>query len=365
MSMRALISSLSVALALAAALPTMDRPRKKLIQWGWDEPDTAFLRAHLAEMERSPFDGCVFSVRHGAGGRGGSFTWEFWGRRRFERADVANAFADLRDTRFRRFQEMFLRVNVTPGDLDWFDDFSPILANARLAGELAHAGRARGILLDVEQYNGSLFEYRQQKHTATRSWEEYAAQARTSGREIMTAFQDGHPNLTVFLTFGYTLPWVLSEHGRRPLSGAPYGLLAPFLDGLLDAASGRTRLVDGYELSYGFKDPRQFADARRLFESGVRPIVVSPERYRDRMQLGFGLWLDYDWRHAGWSSDETANNYRSPASFERALRSALRTSDSYVWVYTETPRWWTGPEPSARVPESYVSALRRARAARN
>ena len=35
---------------------------KKLIEFGWDEPDTAFMREHAAEMERSPFDGCVFQT---------------------------------------------------------------------------------------------------------------------------------------------------------------------------------------------------------------------------------------------------------------------------------------------------------------
>jgi len=362
MSMRALISSLSVALALAAALPTMDRPRKKLIEWGWDEPDTAFLRANIREMEKTPFDGCVFSVRYGPGGQGGSFTWEFWGRRRFERHDLADAFADLRATRLRRFRETFLRVNVTPGDLDWFDDFSPIVANAHLAGELARAVGARGILLDVEQYEGQIFEYRRQKHAATRPWEEYAARARTRGREVMTAFQEGHPNLTVFLTFGYTLPWVLSDHGRKPLSDAPYGLLAPFLDGLLEAARGRTRLVDGYELSYGFKDPRQFDDARRLFETGVLPIVADPQRYRARVQLGFGLWLDYDWRRRGWSHTGLEKNYFTPSALNHSLRTALTAADSYVWLYAETPRWWGSPRREARVPDPYVAAIREASA---
>ncbi len=34
---------------------------KKLIEFGWDEPDTAFMREQDAEMERSPFDGCGYT----------------------------------------------------------------------------------------------------------------------------------------------------------------------------------------------------------------------------------------------------------------------------------------------------------------
>ena len=35
----------------AAGAKAGQRPPKKLIEFGWDEPDTAFMRAHLAEME--------------------------------------------------------------------------------------------------------------------------------------------------------------------------------------------------------------------------------------------------------------------------------------------------------------------------
>src|SRR5436853_86040 len=36
--------------------------QKKLIEFGWDEPDTAFMRQHIAQMEQTPFDGTVFTA---------------------------------------------------------------------------------------------------------------------------------------------------------------------------------------------------------------------------------------------------------------------------------------------------------------
>src|SRR4051794_15869356 len=50
-----LMLTLLIASASAAA-PT------KLIEFGWDEPDTAFMLAHIAEMEKTPFDGTVYHV---------------------------------------------------------------------------------------------------------------------------------------------------------------------------------------------------------------------------------------------------------------------------------------------------------------
>jgi len=357
MNARALVVGLAVALGIIAALLPSAPPRKKLLQWGWDEPDTAFLRQHLPEMEQSPFDGCVFGVRHGAGG---SFTWQFWGRRRFTRDEVMDAFLDLRALRPRRFREFFLRVNVTPGDVGWFQDITPILANARLAAELARAGHARGILLDVEQYQGQPFEFHAQPLTSAYGWDAYAAQARRRGREIMTAFQEGYPDLVVFLTFGHSLPWVMSERGTKPLAETPYGLLAPFLDGLLEAAHGRTVVVDGYELSYGYREPARFAQARRLVHQDVLAIVGAPEAYRRRLRLAFGLWLDYDWRRLGWSATDPDRNYFTPAALGLALSAALHETDEYVWIYGETSRWWEAMGSEGRVPDAYQEAIRSA-----
>ncbi len=304
-------------------------PRTRLIEFGWDEPDTAALRRDIGLMERTPFDGCVFSVR--CAQTRGSFTWGFWGRQAFTDADLAPAHADLRATRLRRFRHNFLRVNVTPADLDWFDDFTPVLQNARLAGRLARLGRARGILFDVEQYQSRLFNYRAQRHASTRSWGAYAAQARRRGKDVMRALQDGYPHLTVLLTFGHTLPWGLSGFGARPLAETPYGLLAPFVDGLLDGVRGRTRLVDGFESSYGYTQAAHFEGARRLFAQGALPIVAAPETYRRHMRLAFGIWMDFEWRERGWRTDDLAQNHFSPARFEGAVTHALEQTDEYVW----------------------------------
>jgi hypothetical protein len=365
-----LVASAAAALSVCAALGAPRAEKKKLLEWGWSEPDTAALRALLPQMERSPFDGCVFSVRYGPGGTGGSFSWQAWGRRRFSRAELASAEQDLRALRPRRFRSLFLRLNVTPGDVGWFQDHAAILANAELAASLARAGHARGVLLDVEQYEGPLFDFGRQPMAAAYGFDACARQVRQRGREVMAAFQRGYPGLTVFLTFGHTLPWLemTAPEGqagsaaapvgaRRPLADVPYGLLAPFVDGLLDGARGRTVVVDGFELSYGFREPRRFEEARRTFETGVLPIVGDPAAYRRRARLAFGLWLDYDWRRLGWFPDEPARNHFTPEALARALGAAREETDEFVWLYSEKAPWWsaTSPPPPAyrRVVEGF------------
>src|SRR5689334_1414081 len=59
MSTRALIASLLFVSTSLGAVPTHP-VQKRLIEFGWDEPDTAFMKKHIGEMEKTPFDGCVF-----------------------------------------------------------------------------------------------------------------------------------------------------------------------------------------------------------------------------------------------------------------------------------------------------------------
>ncbi|MBI2946870.1 MAG: hypothetical protein HYY23_04435 [Verrucomicrobia bacterium] len=347
---------------VGASLQAAERPVKKLIEFGWDEPDPAFIRGHLAEMEGTPFDGCVFHVNYARPGGGtGSFTWEAWGQRTFTEAELKPALDDLKAIHSRRFSHNFLRFNTTPAKLDWFDDHSAVIHNARLAAQVARLGSCAGVLFDIEQYEGPLFDYRKQRDAKEKSWEVYAAQVRRRGREVMSAFQSGDPNLTIFLTFGYCLPWAQSGGGKKALADCPYGLLAPFLDGMVEAAHVRVKIVDGHELSYGYKDPDRFPKAYETMRETLLPIVRDPEEYRRVFSFAFGIWMDQDWRKNGWNAEDTSKNYFTPETFEASVRKALEVSDEFVWIYTETPRWWSAEGKPVKLPEPYDAAVRRAR----
>jgi hypothetical protein len=122
------------------------------------------------------------------------------------------------------------------------------------------------------------------------------------------------------------------------------------------------RLVDGYELSYWYKEEQQFRRARQAMSHGVASIAANPDVYRRAVSFGFGIWLDYNWRRHGWNPADPSNNYFTPEQFEKTVRLAIEASDGWVWIYSETPRWWTkdGGGPLS-LPDAYVEALRRAR----
>lgn len=343
-------------LAAGSCLAARDLPpEKKMIEWGWDQPDTAYLRAHIAEMERTPFDGVILGARAWTKDGPVYFSHENWGRRRFTQAELQSAMEDLRATRFRRFTDSFLRMTVTPGDVDWFDpEFDNVVENARLLAKVAAAGRLRGFMFDVEMYQAPVFTYRGQKHAADKSFAEYAAQVRARGRQFMRAIESEMAAPVVMMTFG---PSLLHQTPQDRLQDMGYGLLPAFVDGMLDAAGPQTLIVDGYEGAYPFRDTAQFDAARQAFATTAAKFSAVPDLYRKHMRLAFGLYMDQGWNSVGWFVDEPEKNRLSPIEFEYALHRALAATDRYVWVYSEQPNWWTGE----RLPPGYAEAVRNAR----
>ena len=207
-------------------------------------------------------------------------------------------------------------------------------------------------MLDTEQYQGTLFNHPKQRDARTLPFAVYAAQARRRGIEVMTALQEGFPGLTVLLTFGPSLVRNKTDGGKKPIQDAEYGLLVPFVEGMAESRKGQTRLIDGYEPSYGYRDTTKFDAALELIR------LSTP-----KLEAGFGLWLDYDHPKYGWNTIEPARNYFTPETFETSLRAAFERSDGIVWIYSETPRWWTKDGGAVKLPPAYIEAIRKAKQA--
>jgi 7,8-dihydropterin-6-yl-methyl-4-(beta-D-ribofuranosyl)aminobenzene 5'-phosphate synthase len=332
-----------------------DGQAKKLIEWGWDEPDTKFIRENIEKMEEHPFDGLIFHV---VSSQGGNFTWDMWGSRKFEVDEFRHSIDNLKATRFQRFTDRFLRVNVTPGKTDWFDNeaWSIVLNNFGVAATIAKEGACKGFMFDVEQYNDALFDYAKQKHREKKAFAEYQAKVRQRGREWMAEVNRHFPDITVLLTFGYRIAQPPEGKDR---SASHYSLLADFLDGMLDGCSNDAKIVDAWEYSYPYKHEKQFQDGYETVKAESLEWTAQPEKYRHHVEAGFGIWMDCRWRQVGWNLDDLTKNHFTPKEFEAAVGSALKLSDQYVWIYTEQPRWWT----NERLPEEYVEALKNARMA--
>ena len=356
-------SRILLVLFLALALAP-EAGAKALIEMGWDEPNPAFLKRHLAQVEAQPFDGLVYHVGGDRGGeaRGltGAFTWKAWGNRRWTEAELASDIRTLESLRWTKFRHNFLRVNATPGNVDWFDDYSTVLSNLTLAATIARRAGSRGVLIDPESYENPMFEYPKQKGRAKRKYADYAAQARRRGAEVMRAFEKGYPGLTVFLTIAGTHADIQRRGDRIEFDKGHYGLLPAFMQGLVDGASASAKIVDGMGGAYPV---RKVSEVDNYFSAHDVFAAAQPNaaKYRKTVSRAMGIWMDFDWRNRGWNTDDPDENYRSPEALRRTLSHALGKVDEYVWLYSEKPRWWSESGKRSNLPDAYVQAVREAR----
>jgi hypothetical protein len=353
-ALRAFVSLIVFGIAVGAAWAGSE---KKLIQIGWDIPSTSYLRQHWQKMDKgTPFNGVIFKVE-GAG-------WSseaVWDRQPWDRGRLISAVEDLKACHFTTLTSNFLRVNATPGDLDWFDDagWAALSEKVGLLAWVAKEGRAAGLCLDFESYGKRQFQY---QPTPAHSFLETRDAARRRGAQVMRCLAREYPDATL-LAFWLDSVALPAGEATDPLAMLPadgYGLLPAFIDGLLDAAPPRMTLVDGCENAYLFDSETEYLRAYQRISGREGPAarLVSPEnraKYRRQVQVGFGFYLDayINPETSQWHIDMHGQPRLSRLARNLAL--ARRIADEYVWVYGEQYRWW--PDAAGSVGKRWDDAL--------
>lgn len=341
--------SLALVVACQSSLAAGPPAAKKLILYD-NPPGTAFVRAHVTEMEQQPFDGLVLSADYtDAQGHSQALQATDWGPIAIPWRDLKPALADLQATRFHSFTDNFLLFGMSPGTVDWYDDFSAVAHNARMVARLCKRAGLKGIFFDNETYGPHVFSFHTRKYYGSRSFHEYATQVRKRAAEVMNAFQAEDPGLTVLLAWGYT------RHRTEDLPNKMYGLKNFFNDGLFAAARGQTRIVDGHENSYTYFVRSQFERAWNHMHHDDLAVCAVPDDYTRHLSAGFGIWVDTYSDELGWHTHDFSKNYRTPDRLRQVVAAALRRSDQYVWLFSGQPRWWP---PQKELPAAYVEAVR-------
>jgi len=361
--------ALALAAAAIAALSALGsaqdaRMRKKLIETGWDEPDTERLLKNLDEMEKRPFDGVVVGVVGRIDEKKRCVLREAFAATPWEREWFQPAVANLRACKFRRFTDNFIVLGANPGNVDWFDDagWRAIVEHWRIAAWVAKQGGVKGILFDPEPYTAphSQFQYSAQPERDKHPFDDYYAKARERGRQVMQAVAAEYPDITLFCYFMNIVSATATGHSdpRRILATQGYGLYASFIDGWLDAAPPTVTLVDGCEMAYTYNSVEQYLESAVLIKGACQELV-SPEnrpKYRAQVQVSFGMYLDAYWNppKSPWFIDGKGGTRVDRLRANAAT--ALRVADEYVWVYGEQFRWWPTPNGGVKK-ETWPEAL--------
>jgi hypothetical protein len=325
---------------------------KKLIYFGWGYPSPQWLAENTAQADSLGFDGVCLDLPFKRGGKDYRLGWLGFGGPQATLADFKPHLDTLRGVQFERLKCNFLRMNTTPGDFDVFDrDFDTVIENFRVAALVVKEIGFVGILFDPEHYGKTPFHYQSRKYADQQSYEQYCAKYRERGAQVMRAINKSLPNVVILTTWANSIPVIQSKHGD--LLRSQYNLLPAWYDGMVEAATEGTKIVDGYETSYGFKQRQQFLEAYHTMLGKGRALSAVPDAYRRRVTAGFGIWGDN-----GGKFDPTdfSKNYFTPEELEQSLRTAFEISDEYVWMYNHHIGWWSG-----KAPAEYLAAVRRAR----
>lgn len=346
--------------AIAVALPVAAFGKeKKVIYYGWGLPDTQYARDHWREMENMPFDGVGIRIaidralwQRNSRGDMNTLGWQLMGTRLFRIEDFSETIKDLKSLRGRRLTDNFLPVALSvfssAKGVNWFDDrrWRIIENNFKVIAGIARQGRVRGLIIDPEHYGYLLFNYPAQRKQINRTFADYQQMARERGRQLMRAIAAELSPVTILTFVGHS--YLFSEwKSRQRIDESLYGLLPAFFDGMIEAMPEGATFVDGFEASYGYKLREQFQSGyQKILEAGSA-LSFAPEAYSKRVQVGFGLWIDYGKKF----------NHFKPESFQEALTAALEVSDRYVWIYGQTPSFF----PPSNIPDAYIEAVKQAR----
>ena len=422
--LRSLLRSLGLLACFSSGAIAAER-EVMIVSSGINAPDTAYLSRNAADLEQVPLDGVatwiatpvpirveggeMYTTRLPGGRLSRIATGEDRAdvgqsavhRRRIPYSHVEPAIGDLRSAHFQRFQSNLIHV-ITGNALapmNWYDDawWEIICHNIGMIARAASEGGCRGILLDPEVYSYPWWGVDQLKDSKTpdrglqvaygdRDWEEIASKVRQRGREFAGAIcahlED--PVIMFFTAVGYTA-WQVSDPRWDTHETAPYGLMVPFVDGILEGSTDGTVFVDCSSDHKGRSDRSEFeAVARRVRQDGASYSAV-PELYRRKVKVGFTFRLGYHPREEEISGPNRISglfdsawpdaNFYSPRRLEEVLKLALEIGDGYVLFWNFRANWWLSDvlqrpadrapvNPMTRwVPPAYWEAIERARAA--
>ncbi len=338
--------------------PENSGPSKKLIAFSSDAGNyfrlltPGELKTQLAGSAAAPpVDGVTLDVSVGP---------QLFSKEPYPDSDFAQDRADLAGINYGNLSDNFLRVQSSPSDETWSwlsdSDWAATERNVRNVARTAAVGGFAGILFDPEPYDTNPWAYSGARYP-NRSFAEVEAVVRERGGSFMQAIQAELPNAKVLSLFLMAIVRAQTEDGE--LETTQYALLRAFLEGWLDVAEDSVTLIDGNEGSYYYTATEQFENGAAYIRGA--DSLISPENrsaYNAQVEVAQAVYVDGLLNL--WNAPEFFGFYLKDDEERRKLLEhhtyhGLKTSDAYVWVYSENVRWWQGD-----VPDGLRGALERA-----
>ncbi len=355
-----MVAGLFCLLVFNLQLSGQERVVKKIVEYGWDVPYPEFVRDHIKEMEKRPFEGIIFRTK--------DFNHVF-DVRPWEKQKLQPQLDALGEIRWGKFTDNFLTLYAaSKWGMDWYNDehWKTIEENLKLFSLAVKTGHCVGVCFDPEPYGTDPWVY--PGSIKDKSFNEVCIQVRKRGKQFIQALQTHTPELKLLSFFQLGLyESILDEPNakvrQQKLLKKWMVLLPAFYLGILEGAGPNTIIIDGNETAYYYEDSERYFRAYHTIRQ--RALSLIPEnlraKYRNQVQVGMALYID---QVMATRQRDVLSHYMSHEDqlkfFEHNVYYALTTTDEYVWCYSERMNWWLPPEKAGKdrkLPEGVEAAL--------
>jgi hypothetical protein len=379
-SITALVMS-AVVVACQSTAPSRPAvaPQRKMIQFGWDSPDSSYYSKNLSTFEQGIFDGIGIRMPYTVGNS--PLTRVDLGDAEFTKAQN-----ELAATKSTKLTDNFMMLWTTlRGEFDWFSDSDWAMAdkNIRRYVKTAKLGGLKGIWFDSEDYPGFTFPdglkgqyqwgYSAQPLKDSKTFAEYQTKLRQRGKQFIEIVQQEFPGTTVLVTIalGWQWNWInaKTEAERQALmqNDVRWGLFPAFFNGMLDGLDAQTKLIDGNELSYYYRNDHAYDYGRNQVLNEALTLIdpSNQDKYKTRVAVGQSVYVDNNM--AFYPPEGLYGNYISSDAkrlkyLQHNVYHSLRTSDEYVWVWNQYMDWWGSKGEGVKIPAGVKEAFVDARA---
>lgn len=310
---------------------------KKLVQFGWDYPTVSFLKTHLGEMQKQPFDGVAFSFDFKIFDL---FDTIAYPEKNFQ-------FDDLPGLKWGSFTDNFIRVRAqSMNGPNWTDDkaWNNIILNVHNISKAVQLSGAKGIFFDPEYYYGALLPdknpwiYNDTLYPHM-TYQEVGEYVRKRGEQFVKAIQY-YKEDTKILSF-YLLSLVTLQARLKPLEQTGMALYPFFVQGMFAGKNPKCEIIDGNELAFSYRYEFQFVFAgERLRDWGKAFIPDSLKSVYQNLTVSQPVFYDRIYGTFPQFDEEKLNPIQKANWLYSNLYYAYKTSDEYVWFYNSKIDWW-------------------------
>ena len=334
------------------------KPPKKLFDYSSSHLSAATLKANIANVKARGFSGTAVRMTVGS---------TIFNKVPYSTADLESDINNLKLAVSSDLPDNLLKIDSATADgWSWLSDadWAATEQNVAAFAKAAKVAGFKGFAFDPEPYGPNPWLYRPADFGG-KNLAQVSSVVKERGRRFMTITQTELPQARLLFL---KLMNEIRQHSEDINSAAEYELLKPFFEGMLEVANAGVQFVDGNEGSYYYTKASDF-DGGKAYILGTESLfpLELRQKFKNQLSVSHSIYVDgvmnlfASPRFIGYYLQ---NNDERLKLFEHNLFNAARSSDEFVWVYSESINWWTLKDVPAGLEAAMKGGLGKVNAAK-